>query len=326
MTAINWLRGRWLLGAVGVGLLSGGAAVAEVPVERPGSLLLFPKVVNTAARTTVIEISNSGNMLETVKCFYVRPDCSSVDFDLLLTRQHPTAWPVGSGRRLGQDGGLFPGLIPPVADGFEGALICGSVDPTQNETALINSNKLKGRATIEDTGSGNESIYNGIPVYAHEASGTNVAELNGTVYEECPADLHLDTFGKGFSDPVIGENGTVATGLTLLSCDIDLSRISATPFHLFYRIWNEFEQQYSRNDDGQCLYFRDLDDVFNQPSVTPYNAITVRASDAGGLTGVAGVAEFFHIDLSPPAPRASTAARTLHDVTEEYPSTEIILH
>lgn len=330
MTAMNWLRGRWLLGAVGVGLLSVGAAVAEVPNERPGSLLLFPKVVNTATRTTVIELSSTNNLIETVRCYYVDPECRSIDFDLFLTRQQPTSWRVESGRSFKQSGGFFPGLIPPVPFPFVGALVCASVDPGAAHTVILRTDKLKGRATLEDTGGGNESIYNGIPVHSQVGDGTpdNIASLDGDEFEECPADLHLDTFARAPApDPVIGENGTVSTGLTLMSCDLDLERNSGGSFNLLYKKINEFEQPISKNSSGKCLYFASLDDIFGSDvDITPYTAVSVRATDGGAPTGVVGIAEYFHIDVSPPSPRAATAARTLHDVTEEYPSTEIVLH
>ena len=51
--------------------LVGGAAPAATITERPGSILIFPKIVTSGTRDTVIQITNTGNMPIDVRCFYL---------------------------------------------------------------------------------------------------------------------------------------------------------------------------------------------------------------------------------------------------------------
>src|SRR5215470_14737888 len=107
MSTVKGLRaGRIALVLIGMTLTS-STVRAEEPftTERPSSVLLFPKVVNTS--DTIIQITNTTNLLVNVHCFYVNgqsfggvPIWQITDFELVLTRQQPTHWSVGNGRAV----------------------------------------------------------------------------------------------------------------------------------------------------------------------------------------------------------------------------------
>jgi len=170
-------RGRvGLVTAALVGLVVGGAHAQDVTTERSASILIFPKVIADGTRDTIIQITNTGNSMVNVHCFYVDggpvdffspvsllnpPRCSEVDFDFLLTKQQPTHWVASLGRVAnpfatpcspGSDGydcndaGLFTGQVPPVVQPFTGELKCIEVDMSGNP---VSGNHLKGEAEVE---------------------------------------------------------------------------------------------------------------------------------------------------------------------------------
>lgn len=207
MSTTQGVRAGRLLIAVGACLLLASQGQALVNTERPGSLLIFPKVVNDGTRHTAIQISNTTNSFQQVRCFYISGDtCSEIDFDLHLTKQQPTFWYVSEGRGLfSGPPGLPPGAIPPVPPGFVGALLCATVD--QNSFPAPR-NSLVGEATLYGPGN-NSSKYNGISFFANAGSGTtNTLPLNGTVYSACPAAVRVN-----FPNPAAPDPGIVSSGL-----------------------------------------------------------------------------------------------------------------
>jgi len=148
-----------------VGLVVGGAQ-AQVTTEQSASILIFPKVIADGTRDTIIQLTNTGNSMVNVHCFYVNgalsfpvsevppgpsnpPLCTEVDFDFSLTKQQPTHWVVSHGRTATasalatqcansppapypvfdcNDAGLFTGQIPPVVDDpATGAIFTGEL-------------------------------------------------------------------------------------------------------------------------------------------------------------------------------------------------------
>ena len=96
--------GLWMASLVAAGAV---AARADVSVDEGATILMYPKVINAGGRDTIIQMTNSGNTLLHVHCYYTdaRPRNPSappgptnpplwqeVDFFLWLTRQQPTAW------------------------------------------------------------------------------------------------------------------------------------------------------------------------------------------------------------------------------------------
>jgi hypothetical protein len=223
------VRAGWLVGALGASLLIGGVASAQLTMstERPGSLLIFPKVTCSGQRETVIQVANTGNMPNTVHCFYLngapgrngRPVCTSSDFWLNLTKQQPTHWHACTGRPAVASGvpttstidgfsdssGLSPGLIPAVQSGFAGALVCAETD--EDGVPMV-MNALKGEATIEGPGP-DVATYNGIAFTGKNpaTSDLNLSLDGSTEYAACPASARLNFIPAGQTDPVIENLG-----------------------------------------------------------------------------------------------------------------------
>ena len=216
MRTTHSVRRGWVIGALGACMLVVSVARADVTTERPGSILIFPKVVSDGTRDTVIQITNTSNTTDCARCFYVNGQktpvgvslCSETDFDICLTTQQPTNWLVSNGRRPGDSlPGLSPGLVPPVPHGFTGALVCAEVDAS---LAPIAMNALKGEATLEGPGP-DLSKYNGIAFLGGTAAGANNGNndlnLNGTEYNACPATSRVNFVAAGAPAPVISSLG-----------------------------------------------------------------------------------------------------------------------
>ncbi len=258
-----------------------GSARAQVTSERPGSILIFPKVVRTANVDTRIEISNTYTMPNFVRCFYIdaeigdtnQPLCTHTDFDLTLTKQQPTQWSVGAGRPVRVDvfgapnSGLDPGVIPPVAAGFTGALICAEVGADGLPTGL---SKLTGAATIVDV-TGDESRYNAIAIPANGAVGKDIVLDLGTEYAACPAVTEINLAAVGGQDPVLGAGSTQGAILTLVPCQFNIESGIATNGSATFNAFNEFEQLLSGSLNYSCIGNIDLSTVS-----------AVKASSAGG--------------------------------------------
>ena len=146
-----WLNG---LGVVLAAMaLWGSQAQAAVSSDKPGSVVLWPKVIADGTRDTLITLSNTRNEQAYAHCEYVQalgicavtgtfcsvPDAApgspgsceavpgnvctqqwqSADFDVVLTRQQPTIWRVSTGR---VDNPFLPAdgecdLVPPANPG-----------------------------------------------------------------------------------------------------------------------------------------------------------------------------------------------------------------
>jgi hypothetical protein len=116
--------------------LWGTRAGADVTSDRPGSVVIWPKVIADGTRDTLIALTNTSNSQAYAHCEYIlgtgvcsltpqycsipgggsgaggSPDCRPIgnlanqcivtwqlgDFDVILTRQQPTIWRVSTGR------------------------------------------------------------------------------------------------------------------------------------------------------------------------------------------------------------------------------------
>jgi hypothetical protein len=257
----GWLK------AVGVGCLLAAAGVqAQTNTDRPGSILMFPKVVRDGLRDTKIQITNTGNMINRVHCLFLNgapgrsgaPQCTSVDFDLSLTRQQPTQWMVSMGRPVNPgdaNNGYDPGLIPPVPVGFTGALICMEVDV---DGIQLVQNRLKGEATLVGASNGDVSKYNAVTALGGTLVRDNILSLNDGEYERCPTDLHLNIIADGSLDPAIEAHGaggglsSVATTLTLLPCDLNFQNGVNTSATVSFEVFDEFEIGFSGSFPIDC--------------------------------------------------------------------------
>ncbi len=275
MSTVQGLRAGVIAGVlIGVTLAAGTvSAQGNFTTERPSSILIFPKVVNTTA-DTVIQITNTSNMMTHAHCFYTdgrsvngAPVWQVTDFELVLTRQQPTHWSASAGRAVNpmdSIGGIDPGLIPPVPPGFTGFLVCVE---TLIDGTPTGGNSLKGEATVgEITGTGgtnNISKYNaiGIPACNGPQSGIcgggggsvntdNVLELNGVEYAKCPGGSYLNFTAEGAPDLAIDGAGNtpsaVSTNVTLVPCGMDFENLRPVTSRLTVPlIHNEFENNLS---------------------------------------------------------------------------------
>jgi hypothetical protein len=217
MRTTQCVRAGWLIGALGACMLVASVARADVTTERPGSILIFPKVVANGTRDTVIQISNTGNLADQARCFYINgakgrngvAQCNETDFLISLTKQQPTTWLASTGRSPTGNMGLGPGLVPAVPVGFTGALVCAEVDASLNPVAM---NALKGEATLEGS-PGNPadlSKYNGI-AFIGNTSGANNGDdnlnLDGVEYNACPAASRVNFVAAGAPEPIVSGLG-----------------------------------------------------------------------------------------------------------------------
>lgn len=320
MRAKYGVPARGLLSAFVALLAVASAASADTSSERPGSILIFPKVVVSATRDTVIQIANTGNMVNELRCFYLDgSSCVVNDFELSLTKQQPTHWRASSGRRVnpldnfGSDGsGLDPGVIPGVGPDFAGALVC--VETTDGEP--VTQNKLKGEASLQDlSGSpnANDSKYNAVAVSGGtgptDNDGDNDLELNGTEYSACSTLHRLDAITEAADgDPVLGSDSQVITNITVVPCDLDFRRGRPTTVVLNQNAWNEMENLGSGPDRTfSCWDSFTLDTTSLNPQTT-FASIEISSSSP-----VLMVAESFHTDSSG-APLTASAARNVHAV------------
>jgi hypothetical protein len=315
--------------------VTAATARADVGGDRPGSILIFPKVVRDGTRDTVIQIVNTGNLLDTVRCYYLNgtpgrngaPQCSEVDFELVLTRQQPSHWAVSSGRQVtsndafGSDGAGFDiGLIPPVPVGFTGALVCIEVDANGLQ---IGQNRLKGEAELVRVGSSEVSKYNAVAVTTGAGSiiQDTTLSLNNVEYARCPASLRMSFQPDGALDPVIesygnggGQSG-VATNLTLVPCNLDFLNGVRTTGTIAFQVWDEFETAFSGSFPRGCWSSFTVGTLssFRSALLTGGAIQTLFAEaqlvpTAGGP--VVGVAETFHADA---AGVTSAASVNLHE-------------
>jgi hypothetical protein len=315
MRAIQSARAIGLAGVLGACLFLAGAAHAASDTERQGSILIFAKVVNNSQRDTVIQITNTGNMVNYARCFYLNgSSCRITDFDIALTKQQPTQWRASEGRPInlidpfGSDGaGIDPGLVPALPPGFAGALICAEVS---EDGIPLPQNKLKGEATLLDiteNGSNNTSEYNAITFPGGANNSDADLLLNGTEYAACSSSHQLNYYSlPDQPDPVLGGNSSVVHNLTILPCNLDLSRRDPNPFSVDFVASNEFENRISGDIDGSCWANVSLNSLNLGQPLTTFGTLDLTTDG----TPVMLVSESFHTDLD--SGETGSAANNVH--------------
>jgi hypothetical protein len=360
MGSVSGMIWRWRVIASLVLIVGAGRAQADVTTERGSSVLIFPKVLfdTSGLQTrgpvdTIIQISNTSNSMVFAHCFYVNaaprdptrpagvfnpPQWQEVDFDIWLTKQQPTHWVVGAGRREDprdeqcsrqlrdcSDAGFDPGLVPPVPDPFAGELKCIQVDAAG---APVNGNQLKGEATIVGP-DGDASKYNAIGILGLNTQlhsnngdqnlclggGETAACPGGAEYNGCPQTVILDHFGENATDPVIEELGNgpsqVSTELTVVPCSEDFENQVPASVTVQFRLTNEFEELFSTSTTVTCWGNFRLDRiarVFDASFVGSRFVQTRMTAATDDQPGFVGIAEEFHRQQT----RWSRAALNLH--------------
>ena len=360
MMTIRYVRASWVAAAVLACTLMSGVAGAATTTERPGSILIFPKVVTTGSRDTVIQITNTSNMSDILRCFYLNGDtCAPNDFEIALTKQQPTEWDVRSGRRVNPSDsqtGLDPGLIPPLAENFQGALICAEVDISD---APVKHNAVKGEATLVDRSNSVTrnavSKYNAVAVQGLGTTHTsgNMLNLNDSDYSACPASLIVNLNREG-SDPVIEQLGNggrcvagtnngaacnnnadcnsnncstgqsrVETRVTVVPCSLDFEFLTLSNFKLSFLFEDEEETGISRgNGPFPCWGSFTMSQSLVGLNATPYMTGRFKSVVATGpAVPVVGVAETFYGDS---VANTASAAANLHSLGICSNSTQFI--
>jgi hypothetical protein len=344
---MRWIRGLRIGGAGGVLaalVFVAGTARAEFSTERPGSIVIFPKVVNADGRDTTIQLANTSNIPRCAVCYYVNgapsnpnlapdpvinpPLWQTTDFELCLTRQQPTHWEVSTGRRVDPtdsntrsghgESGLDPGAIPPVPSGFTGELVCVEVD---DGGAPTSGNSLKGEASISDEDA-DLAIYNGITIEGFEGNdGDAELNLDNVEYAGCPAGLHFNFPSEGDEDIAINGLGSgsslVNSTLALVPCSRDFQNVEPSTVGVYFEIRDEFERTFSTSTTVTCWQSLNLDDSALDDAFdldTPYGYAQLTPTDGDGV-GVLGIASIRRADVGTGA--IGTAASNLHFIGNE---------
>jgi len=320
-------------------LLAGlaGTARADVTVDEGGTIIIWPKVLNTQTRDTLIQLTNSGNTLIHAHCFYTdaRPQnpnqppgpfnpllWQETDFFLWLTRQQPTAWSVREGRSLNpidHSLGFDPGAVPGVVPGFTGELVCIEID---SGGMPIGANKLRGEATLVSS-TGDVSKYSAVAIQAGPSAGQNgrTLELDNDHYNSCPATLIVNHFASGAPDPVVGEPDNfgpcmsgcgITTEVTLVPCSHDYENQQPGHSQVSVAITNEFEERFSGSVAVDCWLNAS---VSRLSSATSYNVLgtltaQTRLTPVSTSGGVVGIAEETHTNDTGTQSRAAWNLQT----------------
>lgn len=313
-----WTRGA-LAGLAGLGVLMmtvrQSPAQGTIASDRPAGYVVFPKIVvdtagvfsGGAAQDTTVQLTNTSASALTVHCFYVNatghcnntplptacqlnvqcpaggicePGWAGDNFTITLSPNQPTGWRASLGTTP-------TGSVPPVKeDPFIGELKCIEVNDSTAQ-APLNSNDLKGEATIETvTGGpagavdaraynaiGIQTVLNDKTVQADPGTtggqhtmclGSNTAstECSTAEYAACPSVLILNHF---FDFAIVGNaNGasTVLSDLTLVPCSENFVTPSAqTTTTAQFLVFNEFEQRFSASTAVNCFKEIRLSDI-----------------------------------------------------------------
>lgn len=301
---------------------------------------------------SIVQISNTSNNLIYAHCFYVNSaplnpnqpvgplnpaQWQELDFDIVLTKQQPTHWVVGDGRPMNPNdplcsrtvsdcngAGFDPLRVPPVDLPFVGELKCIEVDSTG---VPLNGNHLKGQLTLV-TPSGDASKYNALGVTGYNTAtnsndgdpflclggGVRPGCPTGAEYNGCPAEVLLNHYADGATNPAVqeltpGAGSAVTTELTIVPCTQDFENGVPEPFVVQFILINEFEERLSGSTRVTCWANFRLSDAavsFRQEFVGTRFVQTRMFSPPGG-PGFIAVAEEFHRQGSAPGITARAA-------------------
>lgn len=219
-----------------LGVIAFGQAPGIPPAQKLASaVIVFPYIENSGTVDTRIELINMSEQDIELRCFYVRQsDCNEIGFFLNLTAEQPLTWLASEGAR----NVLTFSAVPPF-DGV-GELKC-AVDPKRPE--LDFHNVLQGRSIVYDRITGETVAYGADGFLRLEGGGfSNVVDLDGFTYEECPERLHFQT---------LATNG-VSGDLILVPCSQDLLTQTPVETTVQLAIVNEFEQVFSASFRFKC--------------------------------------------------------------------------
>jgi hypothetical protein len=220
-----------------LGVIGFGQAPGIPPAQKLASaVIVFPYIETSATKDTRVELINMSDLDIDLRCFYIRQsDCVEIGFFLTLTAEQPLTWLASEGA----NNPLTFSAVPPF-DGV-GELKC-AVDPKRPELEFHNA--LQGRSIVYDRITGETVAYGADGFVRLEPGGfSNVVDLDGFTYEQCPERLHFQA---------LASNG-VSGDLILAPCSQDLLTQVPAETTVQLAIVNEFEQVYSNSFRFKCL-------------------------------------------------------------------------
>lgn len=290
-------------------ILAGNAGAQSFTVEEPTSILIFPKVVNTDGRDTVIQITNNNNMMAHAHCFYTDgqvlnglPRWSVTNFYISLTRQQTTTWRASTGRPVNPSDnqpGIDPGGVPPTAPGFTGSLVCVQVD-SPYDGAPSGANDLTGLANVDD------ATYNAIGIAGLDVDADRFLDLDGLEYAQCPSSYRLNFAVNGpngaialgpMVDTGLGDSvATVSNALTIVPCNFDFGNLIPSRVTIgFNPIVDELETQGSAGA-GEIICWENLQlDGTGFELPTTFGTTRINGTHAGAPAPFVGIASVLQV-------------------------------
>jgi hypothetical protein len=263
----------WILrGAVAVALLAAARAHADSPPQRlPSAVLQYPLIVaegGGATRDTRVELLNLSSRDIQVQCFYVQSGfCSETDFFIRLTPNQPLSWLASRGT----SNRLTGTAVPPFFG--TGELKC-VVLPNRPEIEAHNA--IQGRAIV--FGADGQTVSYGATGFLRLTDGdyTNVVELDGATYTQCPDELHFAFFASDDE----ASSAPPESEMVLAPCSEDLENLRPVTTTVLFDVVNEFEQHLSASITFTCYDrrpLRRLSAVFTEAFLgTPTGHVIVR--------------------------------------------------
>jgi hypothetical protein len=228
---------------MGLALCAGFAQAQQVNnLNEQGSLLVFPLIDNTQGKSTIIEVTNRGNLGVWLQGFMIvrKPgdkECDFVkkDFYLHLTAQEPLYWNTsGPYNRRDADGVLSQ--VQSFA-GYEGFCFVWAIDSNLTKDE-IEWNFLKGDGLLIDGARAMQ--YNAIPHQGLDVVGNRVLNLNGREYTAAPSQIMVEGFAVGVVD---------GGYLAIASLCIDFVESIQPEMDINIDVWNQEEVGQSRHVD-----------------------------------------------------------------------------
>lgn len=218
---------------------------AEAPPQRlPSAVLQWPLIVAEGGgqtRDTRVELVNLTSRSLQVHCFYVNSGfCGATNFFVYLTPNQPMSWLASRGT----SNRLTGSAVPPFFG--TGELKC-VVLPSRPEVDAHNA--IQGRGII--FGADGQTQSYGAVGFRRLIDGdyTNLVELDGSTYTQCPDELHF---------AFLASNATSDSELVLAPCSEDLENVIPTSTNVQFRVINEFEQLLSASMSVTCFDRRPL--------------------------------------------------------------------
>jgi hypothetical protein len=294
-------RSPWLTG-LGVLLtilgVAAGRALAVATIDKPASLLVYPKLKSDEHTDTLVQLTNTYTTGIFVHCTYITRDdgvCSPHDFTVGLTAQQPTFWRLSTGRYRTTPDVAPPCTIddythqrpcgcqfvddnpatfacPEMPDGggnnplpignFDGAMYCYEV---MSDGSPVARNAIKGEAIIENLDTGDISAYNAVGLLGTEVPNPTQLDLDNEHFNSCPNWLVLNSYSEGYPEEAFGSppwvNASVTTELSLVPCTIDLGTAQGPSVAVQLDVYNEYEAKVSTQITVSCFFRENLSDI-----------------------------------------------------------------